>query len=179
MTRRTGLSLVLTVCLLPMLLLAPVRATAATAPAESVAAPAGPGWYLTDISRAHTQKLVLVSPTGETSTVYKRKIAPHWGGFQLLDWSTDGRTALLSTEDRHGTQLVRVDVTTGAVLELPVPRLDAALLDADGSGVIAQDLEARSAATPACWTRSRGRGPAPGCSTPPAARWCSATTGPS
>ena len=81
---------------------------------------------------------MLVSPTGETSTVYKRRVAKVWGGFLLLDWSADGRTALLSTTDRHGTRLVRVDVTTGAVLELPVPRLDAALLDADGSGVIAR-----------------------------------------
>ena len=90
------------------------------------------------MSRPHTQKLVLVSPTGETSTIYKRRVAKVWGGFLLLDWSADGRTALLSTTDRHGTRLVRVDVATGAVLELPVPRLDTALLDADGSGVIAR-----------------------------------------
>ena len=115
----------------------------------------------TDISRAHTQKLVLVSPTGETSTVYKRRIAPLWGGFQLLDWSADGRTALLSTEDRHGTQLVRVDVTTGAVLELPVPRLDAALLDADGSGVIARTWKRERSNTRVLdkisWTGTRTR----------------------
>ena len=103
-----------------------------------MAAAPGPGWYLADVSRAHTQKLVLVSPTGETSTVYQRRVAQVWGGFLLLDWSADGRTALLSATDRHGSRLVRVDVTTGAVLELPVPRLDAALLDADGSGVIAR-----------------------------------------
>ncbi len=136
MTRRTALSLLLTVVLLPVLLVAPAPASAATS-VEAVAAP-GPGWYLADVSRAHTQKLVLVSPTGETSTVYQRKVAPLWGGFLLLDWSADGRTALLSATDRHGSQLVRVDVTTGAVLELPVPRLDAALLAADGSGVIAR-----------------------------------------
>ncbi len=138
MTRRTALSLLLTTCLLPVLLLAPVRASAASAPADSVAATPGPGWYLADVSRARTQKLVLVSPTGETSTVYKRRIAKVWGGFLLLDWSADGRTALLSTTDRHGSRLVRVDVTTGAVAELLAPRLDAALLAADGSGVVAR-----------------------------------------
>ena len=121
-----------------MLLLAPAHASAANASADSVAAAPGPGWYLADVSRAHTQKLVLVSPTGETSTVYKRRVAKVWGGFLLLDWSADGRTALLSTTDRQGSRLVRVDVTTGAVLELPAPRLDVALLDADGSGVIAR-----------------------------------------
>jgi len=161
MTRRTSRSLLLTVCLLPVLLLAPVRATAATAAADPVPGPAGPGWYLADISRAHTQKLVLVSPTGETTTVYQRKIAPLWGGFQLLDWSTDGRTALLSTADRHGTQLVRVDVTTGAVLELPVPRLDAALLDSDGSGVIARTWKRERSNTRVLdkisWTGTRSR----------------------
>ena len=138
MTRRTALSLVLTVFLLPVLLLAPAHASAASAPADAVAAAPGPGWYLADVSRAHTEKLVLVSPTGETSTVYKRKVSKVWGGFLLLDWSADGRTALLSTTDRDGSRLVRVDVTTGAVLELPAPRLDTALLDADGSGVIAR-----------------------------------------
>jgi hypothetical protein len=161
MTRRTSLSLLLTGCLLPVLLLAPVRATAATAAADSVPPPAGPGWYLADISRAHTQKLVLVSPTGETTTVYKRKIAPLWGGFQLLDWSADGRTALLSSADRRGTRLVRVDVTTGAVLELPVPRLDAALLDTDGSGVIARTWKRERSNTRVLdrisWTGTRTR----------------------
>ena len=161
MTRRTPLSLLLTVCLLPVLLLAPVRAAAATAAARRLPAPAGPGWYLADISRAHTQKLVLVSPTGETTTVYQRKVAPLWGGFQLLDWSADGRTALLSTTDRHGTQLVRVDVTTGAVLEGAVPRLDAALLDTDGSGVIARTWKRERSNTRVLdeisWTGTRSR----------------------
>jgi hypothetical protein len=161
MTRRTPPSLLLTLLLLPVLLLAPLRASAAIAQADSVAAPPGPGWYLTDVSRAHSQKLVLVSPTGETSTVYERKVARVWGGFLLLDWSADGRTALLSTTDRHGSQLVRVDVTTGAVLELPVPRLDAAVLDADGSGVIARTWKRERSDTRVLdkisWTGTRTR----------------------
>ena len=138
MTRRTALSLLLTVCLLPVLLLAPAHASAATAPADAVAAPPGPGWYLADVSRAHTQKLVLVSPTGETSTVYKPGSPRSGAGSCCSTGRRTGAPPCSAPTDRHGARLVRVDVTTGAVLELPVPRLDAALLDADGSGVIAR-----------------------------------------
>jgi hypothetical protein len=148
MTRRTALSLLLTACLLPLVLLVPA-ASAAPAPVAQAAAAAvpGSGWYLTDVSRgpaseyggiaARTQKLVMVSPTGETSTIYQRPVSRRYGGFLLLDWSVDGRTALLTTTDKQGALAIRVDVITGAVQELRVPLLQSAVLDPAGTGILA------------------------------------------
>ena len=149
MTRRTALSLLLAACLFPLALLAPATAGAAPAPAVAASSGAvpGPGWYLAVVSRgpdgeyggisARTQRLVLVSPAGETTTVYQRTVSRHAGGFWLLDWSADGRTALLIAPGKNGARVVRVDVTTGAAQELRVPVLQSAVLDPAGTGILA------------------------------------------
>ena len=91
-----------------------------------------------------SQRLVLISPSGETQDVYQRRVVRKYGGFSLLDWSVDGQTALLTAIEHDATQLIRVDVATGAVSELPVKLLNSAVLDADGTGVLATTWTSRS-----------------------------------
>jgi hypothetical protein len=106
-----------------------------------------PGSYLTVVERgraaqyggviARSQSLVLVSATGETTTVYQQSVPRRTSGFRLLDWSTDGRTALLRSSSRKDWGLIAVDVATGTTQELVVPLLNTAILDPAGTGVLA------------------------------------------
>ncbi len=84
-----------------------------------------------------TQRLELVSATGETRTVYTRKVSRRYGGFRLLDWSVDGSRALLSVTEKGGSRAIVVDVKTGAAQELVVPLLETAVLDLAGNGILA------------------------------------------
>ncbi|WP_028652624.1 hypothetical protein [Nocardioides halotolerans] len=132
------------------LLAVPVAAaspTAATASALAVqASPVPPGSYLAVVERgrdareggidAREQRLVLVSPTGETRTIYQQP-ARGYSRFTLSDWSVDGSTALLVASHRRRSELVRVDVETGATTRLDVVRLNTAILDPAGAGVLA------------------------------------------
>jgi hypothetical protein len=118
--------------------------SASSASSDSVVAP---GSYLAVVEKgpdgeyggidARAQRLVLVSATGETRTVYTRRVSGTFGGFVLLDWSLDGRTALLTATKRNASQVIVVDVETGAVHELVVPLLQTAVLDPAGSGIVA------------------------------------------
>jgi hypothetical protein len=143
----TALAGALLVPLAPVSLVAPVAAMAAQAPAHQAArAAVTPGSYLTVVEKgrttrdggllAKTQRLVLVSPTGEQQTVYTRRVRHHLT-FLLADWSVDGSTALLLVPDEAGADLVKVDVATGATQVLDVPLLNSAILDPTGAGVLA------------------------------------------
>ena len=123
-----------------------------TATAATHASPVGPGWYLAVVDRdreaksaedRRTQRLVLVSPTGEARTVYRRPVSRTYGGFRLLDWSVDGSTALLIAVEKDAARAIRVDVATGAVLELPIPLFQSAVLDPDGTGLLATSWTSR------------------------------------
>jgi hypothetical protein len=115
--------------------------------ASASTAPVPPGSYLLVVDRgpdaeygeinSRTQRLVLVSATGETRTVYTREVSRKYGGFLLLDWSVDGRTALLTATKKSGSRTIAVDVETGAVQELAVPLLLTAVLDPAGTGILA------------------------------------------
>ena len=136
----TLLAALLAACLLPFVLTGTASASAsatatASASASAAAVAPGAGWHLAQIS-GKTDRLVLVSPTGEQTTVYERRVSRRWGGFYLLDWSADGSTALLVVQRRSGSLLLRVDVATGAVQELPVPLVNSAVLDPSGTGVL-------------------------------------------
>ena len=155
-------------CALPLLLVGPT-ATAAPAAAEGAAPATQPGWYLADVvhdptgkgGRPTTQRLVVVSPTGETTTVHERRVSRKYGGFRLLDWSADGRTALITATRKDGARVIRVDVATGAAQELRVPLLQTAILDPDGSGVLATSWPSRRSNTLVLhhidWTGERTR----------------------
>lgn len=110
---------------------------------------------------ARTQRLVAVSATGETRTVYTRRVSRTFGGFVLLDWSVDGRTALLTATKRSGSQVIVVDVETGAVHKLVVPLLQTAVLDPAGTGIVASVWKGRQSETMALdrisWTGARTR----------------------
>jgi hypothetical protein len=135
-------------------------AVAAPAPVLLASASSGAvssGSYLAVVDRgpdseygginARTQRLELISPSGETSTVYERRVSRKYGGFSLLDWSADGQTALLTAIEHDATQLIRVDIATGAVSELPVKLLNSAVLDPDGTGVLASSWKSRRSNT--------------------------------
>jgi len=123
--------------LLALTLAPATTATAAQAGASPRAAVVpGSGWYLTQVSSRTEDRLVLVSPTGEQTPLYQRAVSRAYGGFSLLDWSADGHTALLVYQRKRRSVLVRVDATTGAVLELPMPLLNSAILDPSGTGVL-------------------------------------------
>ncbi len=143
--------------LLVVLATAMVGSLAPSAAAAPTADPVPAGSYLAVVDHgpaseyggidARTQRLVLVSPSGETTTVYKRRVSRKYGGFSLLDWSEDGRTALLTAVERDATHLIRVDVATGVVAELPVKLLNSAVLDPDGTGVLATTWKNRRSDT--------------------------------
>ena len=125
---------------------APVGAPARAAAPEARDAAVTPGSYLAVVDHGpdaryggitpRTQSLVLVSPTGTTTTVYSHQVRHH-RTFTLNDWSLDGSTALLVTQMREGAELAKVDVATGSVQKLFVTRLDSAVLDRTGGGVLA------------------------------------------
>jgi hypothetical protein len=94
-----------------------------------------------------SQRLVLISPTGGTTTIYERPVSRKYGGFSLLDWSVDGQTALLTAIEHDASQLIRVDVSTGAITELPVKLLNTAVLDPAGTGVLASAWKSRRSST--------------------------------
>ena len=133
--------------LVPSAALTADAATATLQPATSPVAAVPAHSYLAVIERgpsgqdggivARSQRLVLVAPTGETRTVYSRPASRKYGGFLLLDWSADGRTALLSTTRKSGPRVVIVDVQSGAVQELAMPLLQTAVLDPAGTGLLA------------------------------------------
>jgi hypothetical protein len=132
-------------------------AVALPAPGPLAATASGPvpaGSYLAVVDHnavgkhgRDSQRLVLISPTGGTTTVYERRISRKYGGFSLLDWSANGQTALLTAIMHDATQLIRVDVATGAVTELPVKLLNSAVLDPDGTGVLASTFKSRRSST--------------------------------
>jgi hypothetical protein len=135
--------------------LAPAGSPASAAPAAPAAPPAPPaGTYLALVEQgkptefggivARTQRLVVVSTTGERRVVYTHRASHRYGGARLEDWSTDGSTALLVTQTRKGSRLIRVDVTTGAVLRIATPPVETAVLDPAGTGVLASVWNARS-----------------------------------
>jgi hypothetical protein len=133
---------------------ATVVALTLTGPASARPAPTGdsqlrsvtPGSYLVLVDQGSTaasafteptrQFLELVTPTGQASTVYSSKVSDSTR-MSLLDWSVDGSTALLGVPHRHGLLLRRVSVSTGTTTDLKVKNLDNAVLDPDGSGVVA------------------------------------------
>ena len=130
---------------------APVRQVSASAASVSA------GSYLAVVEHGpdaeyggidpRTQRLVLVSATGATRTVYTRAVSRKLGGFVLLDWSVDGRTALLTATEKSGSRAIVVDVETGAVLELAVPLLQTAVLDPAGTGILASTWKGRRSNT--------------------------------
>jgi hypothetical protein len=136
--------------IVPLVIASDSTAGAAAAPVQPATSSAGAvpaGSYLAVVERgpnaeygginARTQRLVLVSATGETRTVYTRAVSHKYGGFTLLDWSVDGRTALLTVTEKSGSQVIVVDVETGATQALAVPLLQTAVLDPAGSGILA------------------------------------------
>jgi len=144
-----ALSALLAVLLLPVLVATGPGAAAAAAKRPAV----GPGSYLAVVDHgppseyggidARSQRLVLVAPDGDTRTLYRRKVSRRLGGFVLLDWSADGRTALLTATGRRGPLAIRVDVPSGAVHQQRVRRLETAMLDPDGSGILASRWKSR------------------------------------
>jgi hypothetical protein len=146
MTLRRLLTALLAACLLPFVLTGPAPASAASASSASAADATaaavvpGAGWHLAQVS-GRVDRLVLVSPTGEQTTVYERPVSRHYGGSSLLDWSADGTTALLVVQRRSGSLLLRVDVATGAVQQLAVELLNSAVLDPSGTGVLATSFQ--------------------------------------
>jgi len=96
---------------------------------------------------ARSQQLLLVSPSGGTSEVYSRRVSPTFGGFTLLDWSVDGRTALLTFTRKTGSRVVAVDLATGTTEELEVPLLSTAVLDPAGTGILAATWKGRESNT--------------------------------
>lgn len=130
--------------LLPLVAL-PTSATAAPEP--------GDGWYLAVVDhgprgeygvRPKVQRLVLVAPDGTERRVLQRK-AGRWGGFQLVDWSPDGSTALLVTGREGHERALSVDVSTGHTTALRLPKNTAsAVLAPDGSGVLTAAFGGRS-----------------------------------
>lgn len=133
-----------------LLLAVPLVGVLAPAPAaraaDASAAPVG-GSYLasvyTDRGPGASQRLVLVAATGGSSTVLERRVSRRYAGFTLVDWSVDGRTALLTGYDGDGSWVDRVDVTTGAVQRLRVRRLATVALDPAGTGLLATTWESR------------------------------------
>jgi hypothetical protein len=139
-----------------------VPSTAAAAPSTghettTRVAAITPGSYLTTVVRgpgtrdggvsARSERLLLVGPTGDSRTVYQRKVTRRAGSFVLADWSADGRTALLLVGGMDGSQAIVVDVATGAAQELDVDRLSSAVLDPSGAGVIAAVWKGRRSNT--------------------------------
>lgn len=116
-----------------------------------------PGSYLTTVVRgpgtsdggvrARSERLVLVGPTGDTRTVFSRKVTRKAGSFVLADWSADGRTALLLVGGLDGSQPIVVDVTTGAARELDIARISTAILDPSGTGLLAAVWKGRHSNT--------------------------------
>jgi TolB protein len=112
----------------------------------AVAAPPTPGagWYLTTIEHGRPgpygivpdrQRLVLVSPDGHRTQLLDQ---PARKAGRLVDWSPDGSTALLVSQDVKHPQATRVDVATGDTTVLPLPAdVAEAVLAPDGLGVLA------------------------------------------
>ena len=142
---------VLTAVLLTVLAAPAHSATGVPAdlPGARAAGPVGPGWYLTEIDhgtrgpygiRARSQRLVLVSPDGDRHRILQRAV--HHGGFQLLDWSPDGSTALLLVGNEEDQRALRVDVATGDTHWTDLPaNVAEAVLAPDGSGILAVGYE--------------------------------------
>jgi TolB protein len=111
--------------------------------AEPVPTPAD-GWYLASVDHGPRgdhgieptrQRLELVSPAGERTRVWGKRLGPHQrGAFQLVDWSADGRTALVVVDGGLARQrAVRVDVSTGATTRIALDdSVSSVLLDGDG-----------------------------------------------
>lgn len=126
-------------------LILPFLALPAAAPATTAtgaAAEPGDGWYLAVINHGprgefgiepKRQRLVLIAPDGGQRTVLART-----AGFQLVDWSPDGATALLlaGRDGRH--RAIAVDLATGDTTSTRLPYDTATVaLAPDGSGVLA------------------------------------------
>jgi TolB protein len=130
----------------------------------------GPGWRLTllqqgkqhaDVFAVSAQMLDLVAPSGGRYQLFKSstKDVQPW---RLDDWSSDGRTALLSRgDDGRWSTVVAVDLRSGSQLSLRVAHVWGALLRDDGSGVwvTAGMSRVRSIAWDGSVTRYRLGGP--------------------
>ena len=101
----------------------------------------GPGWYLALVDHGRPgdygiepsrQRLELVDPDGAESRILGVDVGRHGrGSAQLVDWSTDGSTALLLVDPGLRSQhAVIVDVATGATTTVPLgERVSSVLLD--------------------------------------------------
>jgi hypothetical protein len=140
--------------LVPLVLALAATLSPAGSPAHATSAAPPTGTYLALVEHgkntefggivARTQRLVVVSTTGEQRVVYTRKASHRYGGARLQDWSSDDSTALLVAQTRKGSELIRVDVTTGAVLQVAMPPVETAVLDPGGNGVLASLWNDRS-----------------------------------
>jgi TolB protein len=121
-------------------LILPLLALPAAASATTADGP-GDGWYLAVVDHGprgefgvepKRQRLVLIAPDGAQRTVLTRT-----GGFQLVDWSPDGATALLLAGRDGHHRAIAVDVATGdtASTRLPYDTATVALAP-DGGGVL-------------------------------------------
>lgn len=113
----------------------------------------GEGWHLTTVGhgrrtpeglRATRQELVLIAPDGDRTRVGPT-LAPRW---RLVDWSTDGRTALLTVDHPHRAVL-SVDVPTGATTRTRLSdRVAEVVLAPDGDGLLTVDFQGRDDRAP-------------------------------
>ena len=148
---------ILITALAPSVLVPAAHASPAAEHSAAVALPVPAGSYLAVVDRGpnaeygginpRSQRLEVVSPTGETRTVYTRAVSRKYGGFVLLDWSVDGRTALLTATEKSGSRAIVVDVETGSVQQLVVPLLQTAVLDPAGTGILAATWKGRRSST--------------------------------
>lgn len=108
----------------------------------------GHGWRLSllqqgkqqaEVFRVSAQMLDLLAPSGGRYQLFKtptKDTAP----WSLEDWSSDGRTALLSrSDDGRWSTVVAVDLRTGSQLSLRIANVFGALLREDGSGLWVSD----------------------------------------
>ncbi len=129
-------------------LLLPLLALPAAAPALTAPAP-GAGWYLAVVNHGPRgeygieptrQRLVLVAPDGDQRTLLARR-----AGFQLVDWSPDGATALLLAGREGHQRTIAVDVSTGRTTSTRMPRDTASVVLApDGTGLLVAAFGDRS-----------------------------------
>jgi hypothetical protein len=105
-------------------LILPLLALPAAASATTADGP-GDGWYLAVVDHGprgefgvepKRQRLVLIAPDGAQRTVLTRT-----GGFQLVDWSPDGATALLLAGRDGHHRAIAVDVATGDTASTRLP----------------------------------------------------------
>lgn len=109
----------------------------------------GEGWLLATVAHidaehgsADQETLVLISPTGEQTTLWSHTLdLTTYGGVELMDWSADGARALLADRlyDPESARALVIDVVSREVIQVPLSGQELSLIFApDGQSLIAR-----------------------------------------